>query len=208
LSEDDRYRLGRMLVEKGVLILEDDSYGLLRYEGEPIPTMFELSERTIVYSTSFSHTIAPGLRVGVFIVPDDLAADLAAKANSTYITPVLLGQATAFEFMRRGSFEPNLEHLTGRLAERRDAMHAALEKHFEGSSWYRPEGGIFILLRLPPGTNSNTVLERAEGVSADAGADLNALPNSIRLNFAGVTLEEIEPGIERLAAAFGETAEA
>ncbi len=203
LSVDERNRLGSMLYQRGTLILEDDSYGLLRYEGEPLPTMFELSERTIAYSTSFSHTIAPGLRVGVFVLPDALAAELATKANSTYITPVLLGQATAFEFLQRGSFEPNLERLKHELGERRDAMLAALEQHFAGSTWSRPEGGIFILLRLPPGTNAASVLERAEGVSADAGADLSALPNSLRLNFAGVAPEQIEPGIERLAAAFG-----
>jgi len=202
LSLEERNRLGTMLLQRGTLILEDDSYGLLRYEGEPLPTMFELSERTIAYSTSFSHTIAPGLRVGVFVLPDELAAELAAKANSTYITPVLLGQATVFEFLQRGSFEPNLERLTSELGKRRDAMLAALEQHFAGSSWSRPEGGIFVLLRLPPGTNAKQVIERAEGVTADAGADLSALPNAIRLNFAGVALEEIEPGIERLAAAF------
>ena len=122
LSKDKRMTLGDWLHNRArVPIVEDDSYGLLRFEGEPLPTMFELSRQSIVYSTSFSATIAPGLRVGVFVLTDELANELAAMANSIYIAPVLLAQATVFEFLQRGSFEPHLAWLNARLAERRDA---------------------------------------------------------------------------------------
>jgi 2-aminoadipate transaminase len=205
LSEDKRLTLGEWLHNRArVPIVEDDSYGLLRFEGEPLRTMFELSRQSIVYSTSFSATIAPGLRVGVFVLTDELATELAAIANSIYIAPVLLAQATVYEFLQRGSFEPHLAWLNQRLAERRDAVIASLERHFPDAEWSRPEGGLYVLLRLPPGTNAARVLERADGVSAGAATDYGGLPpNAIRLNYAApASAAEIEPGIERLAASY------
>ncbi len=109
-------------------MLEDDPYGLVRYEGEPLPSLFELSDREVAYSSSFSKTIAPGLRVGWFVLPEALARDVEATATATYITPVLLGQATVHEFVSRGLFEPNLERVIGLLRTRRDAMLAALDR--------------------------------------------------------------------------------
>jgi DNA-binding transcriptional MocR family regulator len=209
LSLDQRYHLGTWVHNRaGTLMVEDDTYGVLRFEGEPLPTMFELSEHEIVYSTSLSTLIAPGLRVGVFILPDKLAGELANTANSTYISPVLLAQATVFEFLQRGNLEPHVAMLRERLAERRDATLAALEQHFDGATWTRPEGGFFLMLTLPPGTNAKFVVDAAEGVTARAGEDFGGLPNAIRLNFAGpASIDEIEPAIERLRAAWDPTAD-
>jgi len=201
LSAEQRARLYYLAQRAGVLTVEDDTYGLLRVEGDPLPTLFELSGQASVYSTSFSYTIAPGLRVGVFVLPEELAGELAARANSIYITPALLSQATVFEFLRRGSFDSNLEHLTSELLIRRDAMLGALERHVAGGEWTRPEGGIFVTLRLPPGTDTKAIVERAEGVSALAGADYGGRPNALRLNFAAHAPDEIEQGIERLGRA-------
>ena len=169
-------------------MVEDDTYGLLRFEGEALPTLFELSEHQIVYSTSLSTIIAPGLRVGAFILPDALAGELANTANSTYISPVLLAQATVFEFMQRGSLEPHVEMLRERLVERRDATLAALEQHFEGAAWTRPEGGFFIMLVLPPGTNAKFVVDGAEGVTATGRRGFRRAPerDSPQLRRAGV----------------------
>jgi len=97
---------------------------------------------------------APGLRVGVWVLPNDLAAELSTSANDTYITPSLLSQATVFEYMRRGAFEPHLEELTGKLKARRDTMVAALERHLPDVSFGRPDGGIFLQLKLAPGTDA------------------------------------------------------
>jgi len=144
---------------------------------------------------------APGLRVGVWVLPNDLAAELSTRANDTYITPSLLGQATIFEFMRRGTFEPHLARLVEQLRARRDTMAAALEEHLPEQSFVRPEGGIFITLRLPPGTDAKGLLAQAEGVRALAGAEFGGFPHTIRLNYAEPALDEIEPGIERLAEA-------
>src|SRR5262249_33439131 len=96
--------------------------------------------------------------------------------------------------------------LTGKLKERRDAMAAALERHAPEATFVRPEGGIFILLRLPPGTDAKEVVGRAEGVTALPGSDFGGFPHTIRLNYAEPGLHEIEPGIERLAAALYPTA--
>jgi DNA-binding transcriptional MocR family regulator len=202
MSEQERLDIGGILYRSKVLIVEDDTYGPLRFEGDPIPTVFALSQKTSIYSASLSTPVAPGLRVGVFVVPDEVAGPLAALANSTYITPVLLGQATLFEFMRRGAYESHLEELRGNLLERRDAAIAALDEHFEGCVFSRPEGGFFTLLQLPRGYDAKELLERANGVEAVAGGDLMGHPGTIRLNFAAPALDEIEPGIARLAEAW------
>ncbi len=209
LSLDQRYHLGHWVHNRAkTLLVEDDTYGTLRFEGEPLPTMFDLSEHEIVYSASLSTIIAPGLRVGFFILPQALAGELATLANSTYISPVLLAQATVFEFLQRGNLEPHVEMLCERLAERRDATLAALEKHFEGAIWTRPEGGFFIQLSLPAGQNAKFVVDAAEGVTASAGEDFGGLPNAIRLNFAAPgSIDEIGPAIERLRAAWDPNAD-
>src|ERR671926_496867 len=105
LSEERRRRIVELAQQHDLLVLEDDPYGLVRFEGEPLPSLFDLSDGTIAYSSSFSKTIAPGLRVGWFVFPEALAREIEATATATYITPVLLGQATVEEFLARGLFE-------------------------------------------------------------------------------------------------------
>jgi len=201
IPEGRRREIVGIAQAQNVVILEDDPYGLIRFEGEAPPAMFDLAKETVIYTSSFSKTVAPGLRVGWYILPSELAGSLIERANATYITPVLLGQAVVYEFIRRGSFEPNLVRVNGLLKERRDAMLAALEKHFAGSVWSRPEGGYFIWLELPSGVSAKQVLERAEGVTAVLGTDFGGNYNTIRLAYSYVSPEEIDVGIERLAAA-------
>src|SRR5881227_1097774 len=174
LSAERRTRVVEVAREHDLLVLEDDPYGLVRFEGEPPPTLFELEGgRHVAYSSSFSKTIAPGLRVGYFVLPQVLEQDLEALATSTYITPVLLGQATVFEFLRRGNFEPNLERVATLLRARRDAMLEALERELPDARWSRPQGGYFIWLELPGGGDAAKLLERAAsaGVTFVPGAD-------------------------------------
>src|SRR5581483_7047988 len=102
LGADRRRRVVELAREHDLLVLEDDPYGLVRFDGEPLPSLFELSDGYTAYSSSFSKTIAPGLRVGWFVLTDALAREIEATATSTYITPVLLGQATVNEFFERG----------------------------------------------------------------------------------------------------------
>jgi 2-aminoadipate transaminase len=203
LSAERRRRLAEIAREHELLVLEDDPYGLVRFDGEAPPTLFELEGGThVAYSSSFSKTIAPGLRVGYFVLPVALERKLEALATSTYITPVLLGQATVFEFLRRGNFEPNLERVSTLLRARRDAMLEALERELPDARWSRPQGGYFVWLELPEGADAGALLERATaaGVTFVPGADFGGAPNTARLAFSFVSPDEIREGVRRLAA--------
>jgi DNA-binding transcriptional MocR family regulator len=200
LTEERREKLAQFARLRGVLIVEDDPYSLVRFEGESVPALLHYTDGTSVYMSSFSKTISPGLRVGFTILPETLSDRLAAAATDTYITPVLLSQAVVCEFIRRGSFEPNLRCVNEQLKLRRDAMLAALEKHFAGARWVKPDGGYFIWLELPAGTDAREILARAEGVAAVAGTEFTAPANFIRLAFSFAAPDEIEAGIEQLAA--------
>jgi 2-aminoadipate transaminase len=203
LSTERRHRLAELAREQELLVLEDDPYGLVRFDGEAPPTLFELEGGTrVAYSSSFSKTIAPGLRVGYFVLPPGLEQELEALATSTYITPVLLGQATVFEFLRRGNFEPNLERVKELLGARRDAMLEALEHELPDARWSRPQGGYFVWLELPEGADAGALLERATaaGVTFVPGADFGGEPNTARLAFSFVSPDEIREGVRRLAA--------
>ena len=203
LSEERRRRLAGWVHEHGLAVLEDDPYGLVRFEGEPLPSLFELEggER-VLYSSSFSKTVAPGLRVGYLIVPAAFAVELEGLAGSTYITPGLVAQATLYEFLRRGLFEPNLQRVRELLRKRRDAMLAALDDDLGGrASWSRPEGGYFLWLELPKELDASELRSRAgeAGVTFVPGADFGGERNTLRLAFSYVSPEEITEGIGRLA---------
>jgi len=106
-----------------------------------------------------------------------------------------------FEFVARGLFEPNLERIRGLLRTRRDAMAEALDRHFPGAKWTRPEGGYFVWLELPGQPDSREVLKRAEGVTAVPGTDFSAPAYYVRLAYSFVDPGEIDEGVARLAAA-------
>jgi DNA-binding transcriptional MocR family regulator len=203
LSEERRRRVVELAREHELFVLEDDPYGLVRYEGEPVPTLFELEGGVdVAYASSFSKTIAPGVRVGYFVLPAPLAAKIEALAVSTYISPPFMTQATVHEFLRRGNFKPNLERVNGLLGVRRDAMLEALERHLpEGAAWSRPEGGYFVWVDLPQDAPTVAQAETA-GVTFVAGQDFFADGSgarSMRLAFSFVSPDEIAEGVVRLA---------
>jgi 2-aminoadipate transaminase len=202
LSEERRRRVAELAREHDVLVLEDDPYSLVRFEGEPLPSVFELSGGEIAYSSSFSKTIAPGLRVGWFVLPEPLARDVELAANGTYIGPVLLGQAAAHEFVSRGLFEPNLERVRELIGKRRDAMLAALDRELPEIRITRPEGGYFLWAELA-GVDATELLARAEaaGVTFVKGTDFGGEPDTLRLAYSFVSVDEIAEGVSRLAAA-------
>jgi 2-aminoadipate transaminase len=201
LSEDRRGRIVELAREHDLLVLEDDPYGLVRFDGEALPSLFELSGGEVAYSSSFSKTIAPGLRVGWFVFPPELARAVEATATATYITPVLLGQATVHEFVSRGSFEPNLERVKGLLGLRRDAMLEALDRDLPGIRTTRPDGGYFLWLELG-GVDAAGLLARAEeaGVTFVQGTDFGGASDTARLAYSFVSTDEIADGVARLAA--------
>jgi 2-aminoadipate transaminase len=202
LSEERRQRLVRFARERSLPVLEDDPYGLVRFEGKPPPTLFELEGGEVVmYSSSFSKTVAPGLRVGYAIVPAALAVELEPLAASTYITPALVAQATLCEFLRRGLFDSNLERVRDLLRLRRDAMLDALEQELTGrASWSHPEGGYFLWLELPEDVDAGELLGRAResGVTFVPGVDFGGAANTARLAFSFVSPDEIVEGVRRL----------
>jgi DNA-binding transcriptional MocR family regulator len=208
LSADRRRRIVELAERYDLLVLEDDPYGLVRYEGKAPPLIFELEggER-VAYTSSFSKTVAPGVRVGYFVLPEGLAAAIEEVAVSTYISPPALTQATVHELIARGAFEPNLERVCGLLRARRDAMLEALEREFPaGTSWSRPEGGYFLWVTFPEGVDASELLVRAleAGVAFVRGADFFPAGsgdgvNAARFAFSFESPERIADGVARLA---------
>jgi 2-aminoadipate transaminase len=205
LSTERRQRVVELAREHGVPVLEDDPYGRVRYEGEAQPSLHELEGGELVtYASSFSKTIAPGVRVGWFVAPEELAARIEARAVSTYISPPFLTQATVFELIDRGAFEPNLDRIRGLLRSRRDAMRDALERELNGvATWSEPAGGYFLWVDLP--ADSAELLGRAEdaGVTFVKGTDFfpaaRGGDRSARLAFSYASPSEIGSGVSTLA---------
>jgi len=205
LSVERRRRLVELAIAHDVTVLEDDPYGLVRYEGEAPPSLLELEggER-VVYTSSFSKTVAPGLRVGWFVLPAELAARVEERAVSTYISPPFITQATIFELVERAAFEPNLKRIQGLLRDRRDAMLAALERELGGTAtWNRPDGGYFLWVELP--TETAPLLARAEpaGLSFVKGSDFfpggRSGERSARFAFSYESPSAIDEGFSLLA---------
>jgi DNA-binding transcriptional MocR family regulator len=201
-----RRRLVELAAAHGLDVLEDDPYGRVRYEGEEQPLLHELEggER-VTFTSSFSKTVAPGLRVGWWVVPEELVAAFDDRIVSTTISPPLLPQAIVHELHVRGGFEPNLERIRGLLRARQVAMLGALEREMpDGVYWSHPEGGYFLWIDLPPETDAADLLRRATdaGVTFVKGSDFypngSAGASSARLAFSFETPERITEGVATL----------
>jgi len=206
LSLERRQALASIARAGKVLVLEDDPYSLVRYEGDPLPSVYQLAGgEGVVYSFSFSKIVAPGLRVGYLVGSSELIGRLEDLAVQTYLTPALLPQATAYEFVDRGLLDANVDRVVGLLRERRDAMLAAFESEMpEGTRWSRPQGGYFTWLDLPDGTDAGALLATAteRGVSFVKGSDFFPAgaggETSARLAFSFVSPAEVTAGVELL----------
>jgi len=208
LPRERRQALAELAREGKLLVVEDDPYSLVRYEGERLPSIYQLAEgQGVVYSFSFSKIAAPGLRVGYLIGPADLIAKLDGLAVQTYLAPSFLAQATIHEFVSRGRLEPNIERVAGLLKGRRDAMLEAFEQELpEGTTWSTPNGGYFTWVDFPEGTDSAKLLDLAteRGVTFVKGSDFyprEGGESSARLAFSFVSTDEIRDGVRLLAAA-------
>jgi 2-aminoadipate transaminase len=206
LSSERRARLVEIVRVHELAVLEDDPYGLVRFEGVAPTSLLELEGGNLVtYTSSFSKTVAPGVRTGYFVLPAADAPAFEERAVSTYITPPLLPQAVVAEFIARGSFEPNLVRVREELRDRRDAMLEALASTApSGSSWSRPEGGYFVWFELD-GEDTSELARRAEGEGVTFVAGRSFFPagspegsTSARLAFSYEAPERICEGIERI----------
>jgi 2-aminoadipate transaminase len=207
LSTERRVRLVELARSHGLSVLEDDPYGLVRFEGATPPTLHELEGGELVtYASSFSKTVAPGLRTGYFVLPEATADAFEERVVSAYISPPFLTQATIWAFIERGSFQPNLEAIRAGLRSRRDAMRGALEEHFAAdAAWSRPEGGYFLWLDLD-GHDAPGLAERATaaGVTVVKGVDFFPRESglggsSLRLAYSYEPPERITEGVALLA---------
>jgi 2-aminoadipate transaminase len=205
LSEPNRHRLVEVARRHGAAILEDDPYGLLRFEGERLPRVFELAggEGAMLLS-SFSKTVAPGIRVGFAIVPEDVMEAMQTLVLENYVSPVMFVEATLHEFVSRGRFDPNLESVQAALRVRRDAMISALAREMpEGTRWNEPDGGYFLWVDLPAGLSAESLLPQANevGVPFIKGPDFffhGGGESSLRLAFSHELPDAIDEGIARL----------
>jgi len=205
LSRGNRERLLALVGERGAVLLEDDPYGLLRFEGESLPQLFELAGgEDVLFLSSFSKTVAPGIRTGYVILPDDLVPAIERLVLTSYVSPAIFVEAALHEFVAAGLFEPNLERVTQELRTRRDAMLAALARELpEAARWNEPEGGYFLWLDLPAGVEAGSLLARAgeQGVTFVQGSDFylgTGGEESARLAFSYASADEIGEGISRL----------
>jgi DNA-binding transcriptional MocR family regulator len=208
LSIERRRALAELVAEHELAVLEDDPYGLVRFEGSAPPSVHGLEGgKRVTYTSSFSKTVAPGLRTGYFVLPEAEAAGFEERAVSTYISPPFLVQAAIWEFIDGGSFERNLDRVCTELRARRDTMLGSLERTFpETASWNRPEGGYFLWLTFGDAADTTELAAR----SADAGVGIvrgqDFFPpgsrlgaSSARLAFSYESPERIAEGVERLA---------
>jgi 2-aminoadipate transaminase len=212
LSLDKRRRLVQLAREYGFTIFEDDPYVELRFEGEQHPRMLELDEGggTVVYASSFSKTVCPGIRVGYMVGPRELIARIRKSATETYISPNMVAQSIVAEFCASGAIDRSIETVKAALRERRDATCDALSRHLPEARFVTPQGGYFLWVDLPEGSDV-AALERGaaeRGVVFVKGTDflLEGGQSSLRLAYSAVPPDQIEEGIARMAEAYRELA--
>jgi DNA-binding transcriptional MocR family regulator len=210
LSEAKRRRLVELSAEHGFVIFEDDPYRLVTFGEAPPPTMLSMAEGTeakIVHASSFSKTVAPGIRVGYLAGPEDLVLTLATLANNTYISPNMLAGAAVNHLCRSGKLTEMTTAVNAALAERCSALVEALPARFDDVSFVTPGGGYFLWASFGDGLDLAAAKQRAldEAVAFVPGTDfmLEGGGDSLRLSFAGVPAQQIAGGVERLARALG-----
>ncbi len=206
LSLQRRQALLSLAEAHDFIILEDDPYGELRFTGENVPTMLSLDGEHVVYASSFTKTVAPGVRVGYLVGPKDLIAALVKQATNTYISPNMVSQSLVYEFCASGAIERSIETVKTALAERARTLAEALRSQLPEAEFVEPQGGYFMWVTLPEGTDVHALFDAAaeRGVAFVKGTDflLEGGENTLRLAYSGVTPAEIETGVARLAEAY------
>jgi 2-aminoadipate transaminase len=216
LSLERRKQLIEVADHYGVPILEDDPYGQLRYEGEHLPALVTLDSQfrstngsqysgNVIYLSTFSKTLAPGIRLGWIVAPVEVIRKLVQAKQGTDLHTSTVSQMVAYEVARDGFLDQHVKLIRAIYRERRDTMLEALNTHFPPAiTWTRPAGGLFLWLKFPESLDAADVLKAAlaEKVAFVPGESFfvdGSGQNTARLNFSNASPERIEEGIKRLA---------
>jgi 2-aminoadipate transaminase len=220
LSEGRRQELVLLADRYGIPIVEDDPYGQLRYEGEHLPSLVVLDRENlrrdegysignVIYLSTFSKTLAPGLRLGWIVAPPDVIGKLAQLKQGADLHTSTFTQFVAYEVARDGFLDKHVKVIRQVYRERRDVMLQALQEFFPAEvTWTHPQGGLFLWVNLPKGLDIQAVFRSAleQNVAFVPGDSFYANDpqegsRHMRLNFSNATPEQIREGIRRLAAA-------
>lgn len=220
LAKDRRHEVVLLADKYGVPIIEDDPYGQLRYEGEHLTPLLVLDRENlgrddgysignVLYLSTFSKTLAPGLRLGWIVAPPEVISKLVQLKQGADLHTSTFNQIVAYEVARDGFLDEHVKLIRQVYRERRDVMLAALREFFPPEvAWTHPQGGLFLWVTLPEGMNCQKLFEAAlkenvafvPGDSFYAGNGSEASPH-MRLNFSNATPEQIREGIRRLSVA-------
>ncbi|MBV8542300.1 MAG: PLP-dependent aminotransferase family protein [Pseudonocardiales bacterium] len=198
----------QLCAEHRVLIVEDNPYGLLGFDGQIYPALRATDPDNVVYLGSFSKTFAPGLRVGWALAPHAVREKLVLAAESATLCPPTFTQFTVSRYLAQHDWRGQIKSYREAYRERRDAMLAALAQHMpRGCRWTRPAGGFYVWLTVPEGLDTKAMLPRAvtqrvayvPGTAFYADGDDSARNRLMRLSFCYPTPERITEGVRRLA---------
>ncbi len=209
LAVPRRAEILEICAEHDVLVIEDNPYGLLGFEGQTYPAMRACEPANVVYLGSFSKTFAPGLRVGWALAPHAVREKLVLAAESATLCPPAFTQAVVSRYLVAHDWKGQIKTYREAYRERRDAMISALERYLPpGCTWTSPAGGFYVWLTLPEGLDTKAMLPRAvtqrvayvPGTAFYADSDGSLASRQMRLSFCYPTPERITEGVRRLAA--------
>ncbi|MEV4774569.1 PLP-dependent aminotransferase family protein [Microbacterium sp. LTA6] len=205
-----RERIAETAIRHGFRIIEDEPYKQLRYSGDPLPSLSAFAPDHVLSLGSFSKVIAPGLRIGWIRTTANVRPTVTIAKQAADLHTSTVDQAAAAHYLDSGRGEAALERIRSAYAERRDAMLDALPSALPaGSSWNRPDGGMFVWARLPEGLDATSLLASAltHDVAYVPGAPFFAGPadrRALRLSFTTYAPERIRDGLSRLGTAWGD----
>jgi 2-aminoadipate transaminase len=211
MSLERRKRLVRIAAQRELLVLEDNPYGLLRYEGDPLPPLYALDRgEYVIYLGTFSKILSPGLRLGWTAAPRPVLEKLNLGKQGADLCSSTFGQFFVLEYFAQRNWRDLLDRLRDVYLRRRDVLLDALAEHFPGDAeWTRPAGGMFVWATLPSYLDTTDLLARAlrEHVAFVPGraAFLDGRGgSSMRLNFSGVPERDLREGVARIGAVIAE----
>lgn len=210
MSLEKREHIAELAERHGFWIVEDAPYRPLRYRGERLPTLRERAPARTLQMSSFTKQISPGVRTGYLIGPAKPLGQLLKAAEDTYISPSTLGEATVYEFCRRGWLDEQLGALRGLYGPRLEAVCGAIREYLPDAEWVEPDGGFFVSVTLPEGiTNAELRVRAADrGLNLSDGRGFFPVPGDgerfLRLPFCALSPEELREGVCRLASAVDE----